>query len=163
MISPDNSSYAVQKTSAEMAALHGPDWLVKLGVSPSKRVLPEPKARINAFEEFPEDAQDAYITLFEALKNSNPTDTVELHATGSRINGHWRTRAEAEAIANSYTPPRRVKYSDFDFVTNATTMPDLAKLESETGYKFDRVFLSEKQCVRIPDTLTKPDNKITST
>jgi hypothetical protein len=91
------------------------------------------KPKITKFEEFDDQTKNIYLTIASELKKLNPDQNFKLIATGSRVSGRWKTDNEADELASKFNI--KVKYSDYDFITDATNTPDLQQLASQLGVK----------------------------
>ena len=94
------------------------------------------KPIINSFEDFDDNTKFIYKTIAIKIKEAN-TDQENLYviASGSRVNGKWRSDEETEKICKDYNI-KKPKYSDYDFITNAKNIPDLEKLAEELNVKY---------------------------
>lgn len=107
-------------TAKELQDLLGIDWREKLGIqSIPSNIYPKPI--INDFSEFDEETKEIYSNIYNILKNKNPNQDIRVWATGSRVKGTWRTIAETDEMKALYGE-NRVKYSDYDIVTDAKTL-----------------------------------------
>jgi len=91
------------------------------------------KPKITKFEEFDDQTKNIYLTIASELKKLNPDQNFKLIATGSRVTGKWRQDAEADELAAKFNI--KVKYSDYDFITDAINIPDLQQLASQLDIK----------------------------
>jgi hypothetical protein len=91
------------------------------------------KPKITKFEEFDDQTKNIYLTIASELKKLNLDQNFKLIATGSRVTGKWRKDDEADELAAKFNI--KVKYSDYDFITDAINIPDLTALASELGVK----------------------------
>jgi hypothetical protein len=91
------------------------------------------KPKITKFEEFDDQTKNIYLTIASELKKLNSDQNFKLIATGSRVTGKWRKDDEADELAAKFNI--KVKYSDYDFITDAINIPDLTALASELGVK----------------------------
>lgn len=91
------------------------------------------KPKITKFEEFDDQTKNIYLTIASELKKLNLDQNFKLTATGSRVTGKWRKDDEADELAAKFNI--KVKYSDYDFITDATNTPDLQQLASKLGVK----------------------------
>lgn len=117
---------------ADLKKIFGENWRYKLGLI---NVIYPQKPKISNFFEFDEETQSVYIKIYNILKEKNPDQNFDVWATGSRVKGYWRTKEEAEQIALKYN--KKIKYSDYDFCTNAKNIPDINVLSSIIGEKVD--------------------------
>jgi len=125
-----NNSHSLKKgrrgyRPSELFEIYGPDWARKLNLHlPPKNYN---KKIITNFYDFDEDTKNKYILIAKELKRHNYED-FDIWAVGSRIHGYWKTKEEAELLAQQYNLPRP-KYSDYDFYTNAKIVPNLNYLD----------------------------------
>jgi hypothetical protein len=135
-----------------LKAKHGDNWRKALGI-PSRAVHFTKKPVISAFIDFDASTRSTYQILWAAIADLNKDTAFVLYATGSRVNGNWKTPEEAEDLASAIGR-EKVKYSDYDFWTDAPRKPELAQLEVQHGIKFDLSSGDPTQRVRIePPTL----------
>lgn len=107
------------------------------------------KEKIYTFEDFDKETKNIYIFIANEIKKLNLNqENLFVCAVGSRIHGHWKTKEESEAIAKNLNSIK-IKYSDYDFITNAKNMPNLEILEKKLNIKIDRL-VSSKDRVYIP-------------
>lgn len=108
------------------------------------------KKKIDSFEDFDLETQNIYLNIAQEIKinNINQNDLF-VGATGSRIKGNWKTKEESEQIAKNLNS-NNIKYSDYDFTTNAKNIPDLEKIAKKLNiYKID-FYLNPKSYIEIP-------------
>ena len=91
------------------------------------------KPKITKFEEFDDQTKNIYLTIASELKKLNLDQNFKLIATGSRVTGKWKKDDEADELAAKFNI--KVKYSDYDFITDAINIPDLQQLASQLGVK----------------------------
>ena len=87
-------------------------------------------------DDFDEHTLRIYKAVYAAIKQLNPNTSFKMWATGSRVLGHWRTKEETEAWQPN---PTKRKYSDYDFWTDAPTLPNIKELGNQLGEKLDLV------------------------
>lgn len=121
-------------TAKDLQEIYGPDWYIKLGFD---KVDYPKKQKINSFEEFDQETKNIYLNIFNILKGKNPTQDFNIWACGSRVRGYWRTKEEAETMASQHNRP--VKYSDYDFCTDAKNVPSNDYISGLVGVKVDRL------------------------
>jgi hypothetical protein len=94
------------------------------------------KPKIKNYEDFNEDSKLVYGSLAKKIKQLNPDqENLYVIASGSRVNGKWRSDEETENIAKEYNI-KKPKYSDYDFITNAKNIPNLQKLAEELNVRY---------------------------
>lgn len=97
-----------------------PNW--KKDLNSDKECLLSIKPVISSFNEFDDNTKKIYLKIAEYLKKENPSQpNLKLWATGSRVNGRWRTAEEAEKWA--IVTNTEIRYSDYDYITNAKNIP----------------------------------------
>lgn len=122
-------------TSQQLKDIYGPNYLEILNLV-SKPFPFSPKSIITDFEEFDEETKSIYKALQTILKEKNPKQKIKVWATGSRVNGKWKTKEEAEIKAE--IQGGKVKYSDYDFHTDAIIVPSKENLTNILGVVVDR-------------------------
>jgi hypothetical protein len=105
-------------TIQEYRELHGSSYMHNLTSYLIAPVYNKPV--INNFSEFDQETKKIYLQIYAVLSAYNP-EGFELYATGSRINGSWRTKEESEALSQKYNIP--ISYSDYDFSVVAKNFP----------------------------------------
>jgi len=107
------------------------------------------KDKICKFEDFDQETKYIYLFIANQIKklNSNQKDLFVI-AIGSRIKGNWKTKKESEDIAKKLNT-KNIKYSDYDFSTNAKNIPDLKIISKQLNVKVD-MFMHMKNGVYIP-------------
>ena len=123
-----NKKYTVK----ELKELLGDDWLNKLGVVR----VPKPKNKpvITNFSEFDNETKQVYLGIYNILKDKN--DNFKMWATGSRVKGNWRTKEESDEMVIKYGL-KHVKYSDYDFHTDAKNLPNIQDISDMLKVKVD--------------------------
>lgn len=117
----------------DLEKIIGPDWLIKLGLAS----IPYPeKPVINNYNEFDQETKNIYLKIYNLLKEKNPDQDFNVWASGSRVRGHWRTKEEANTLSIQYNT--KVKYSDYDFCTDAKNIPPNNIISEIIGEKIDR-------------------------
>ena len=120
-------------TVSELYNMFGSDWANILNLDSIPKVFNKPI--INTFDDFDEDTKQKYILIAKTIKEANPNIKINVWATGSRIDGSWKTKEEAEERAKEYNR-LKPKYSDYDFITDAAIIPNLKQLGFPCeGYK----------------------------
>lgn len=110
------------------------------------------KNEISKFEDFDQTTKSIYLSIAKEIKTLNPNQQdLYVIATGSRVNGRWKTEEESESIAKKYNI-NKIKYSDYDFVTNAKNIPDLKELAKTLNVKYINIIGSynKQEEVNIP-------------
>lgn len=96
---------------------------------------------INHYSDFSEEQKFIWSIIVDKIKEINPTQNdLKCWAIGSRVNGNWRTRQEAELLFQQGYP---LKYSDWDVATNAEVLPNkqtLNKMLSDIGEKVHIIY-----------------------
>jgi formyltetrahydrofolate synthetase len=110
---------------SELYNIFGSDWANILKLKSIPKVFNKPV--INTFNDFDEDTKQKYILIAKAIKEANGEIDINVWATGSRIDGSWKTTEEAEELAKKYNRIKP-KYSDYDFITDAAIIPNLESL-----------------------------------
>ena len=110
-----NKNYTV----SDLKKLFGSNWRDHLDI-PRQPVI-QNKPIINFFNEFNDETKNIYLKIKNIIKEKNKNIDINVWATGSRVKGTWKTKQEAEDYAITYNC--RVKYSDYDYYTNATILP----------------------------------------
>jgi len=82
------------------------------------------KPVINSFSEFDDQTKNIYLQIYSVLSAHN-TEPFQVYATGSRINGTWKTNQEVDEFAANHGGI--AKYSDYDFVTTAKIIPSYSE------------------------------------
>lgn len=120
-------------TAEELRLIFGENWLDVLNLRIKNNV--SQKSMIASFNDFDQNTKQTYISIHNYIQSLNPEYIISVWATGSRIKGTWKTNKEAEdfAIINN----RAVKYSDYDFITNAPKVPTKEELFLATGINAD--------------------------
>lgn len=120
----------------------GPNWRYETGLYNVPKIFN--KKKIKNFYDFDVDTKNNYILLAKLIKSIND-DNIDVWAIGSRVDGCWKTEEEAEFQAKKYNK-KFIKYSDYDFTTNAKNLPNFKRLEKH----FDYCKYAEKNKVLIP-------------
>jgi len=121
-------------TIRELKELFGPNWREALGI-PYQPVI-QNKPIINFFEEFDDETKEIYLTIYNLIKSKNINRNINVWATGSRVKGTWKTKEEAEEYAVTYKC--RVKYSDYDYHTDALVRPTKQEFEEILNVSVDQ-------------------------
>ena len=102
----------------------------------SKKFKQITKPIIKTYQDFDENTRVVYSTIAQRIKELNP-DQPDLYviASGSRVNGKWRSDEETEEICGKFNI-KKIKYSDYDFISNAKYMPNLIALAKELNVKY---------------------------
>lgn len=122
-----NKNYTIE----EIKQLFGDDWFKKRTGPP--KIYNKPV--INTFDDFDEDTKNVYIGIYNLIKEKNLNTDIKVWATGSRIKGCWKNVEEAEAESIRYNTP--VKYSDYDYRTNAMNKPTESEFFNKLRVKVD--------------------------
>lgn len=94
------------------------------------------KLVIKTFQDFDENTKFVYSKIAEKIKELNSNqENLYVIASGSRVNGKWRTDEEAENIAKEFNL-KKIKYSDYDFISNAKYTPNLTQLALELNVRY---------------------------
>lgn len=94
------------------------------------------KPIIKNFQDFDNHAKHIYSSIAKAIKELNKDqENLYVIASGSRVNGKWRSDDETEEICKKYNI-KKPKYSDYDFITNAKYMPDLIELAQNLNVRY---------------------------
>ena len=123
-----NKNYTIK----ELIDVFGKDWMSEANVK-SPPILKN-KPIINKFIDFEEETRNIYIKISNLIKEKNNKE-VSVWASGSRVKGTWRTREESEARARTYNI--KIKYSDYDFYTDANSIPTKEEFLSLVGVAVD--------------------------
>lgn len=116
-------------TVKDLIKIYGPFWKKKLGLSSAPILKNKPE--ILNFEDFDIKIQNIYKRIYCFIINKNLNKNISLWAFGSRILGTWRTKEEAERLAKEYNV--KIKYSDYDFATNAEILPSNKEIQDFLG------------------------------
>lgn len=106
----------------DLYKMFGPNWAYKLNLSNIPKFFNKPV--IQTFDDFDTDTKQKYILIAKTIKDANPNKNINVWATGSRVDGSWKTKEEAENQAKEYNR-KTPKYSDYDFITDAENIPNL--------------------------------------
>jgi hypothetical protein len=139
-------------TIAELQATLGSGWTEVLSGYHISQVVNKPV--IFSFNDFDQNTKTIYTKVLNILKSYNPKQEIKLYAVGSRIQGNWFTKQEAEEAYESKNLP--VKYSDYDAYTTAQTVPDQQffanNITELSGSQIDFGVISEdERMVEIPN------------
>lgn len=94
------------------------------------------KPIIKNFQDFDNHAKHIYSSIAKAIKELNKDqENLYVIASGSRVNGKWRSDDETEEICKKYNI-KKPKYSDYDFITNAKYMPNLIELAQNLNVRY---------------------------
>lgn len=122
---------------SELYNMYGSDWANILKLKAIPKVFN--KSVINSFKDFTESTKQKYILIAKTIKEANSNIEIDVWATGSRIDGSWKTKEESEEQAKEYNRPIP-KYSDYDFITDAEIVPSLKHLGFPShGYKTPQI------------------------
>ena len=77
---------------------------------------------------------NVYLGIYTILKDRN--DNFKMWATGSRVKGNWRTKEESDEMVIKYGL-KHVKYSDYDFHTDAKNLPNIQDISDMLKVKVD--------------------------
>ena len=102
----------------------------------SKKFKKITKPIIKTYQDFDENTRVVYSTIAQRIRELNP-DQADLYviASGSRVNGKWRSDDETEEICKKYNI-KKPKYSDYDFITDAINIPDLIQLAATLKVRY---------------------------
>jgi hypothetical protein len=105
-------------------------------IESAKELKKKNKSEISKFEDFDQNTRSIYLSIAQEIKKIN-LDQNDLYiiASGSRVNGRWKTEQESEAIAKKYNL-NKIKYSDYDLITNAKNIPNLIELAKELKVRY---------------------------
>jgi hypothetical protein len=117
-------------TEKELFDIYGPFWMKKLNLS--KIPVIKNKKEVFNFQDFEEESKEVYIKIKTYIEQYNQNQNINLWAIGSRVIGSWKTRAEAEQLAKDYNT-KKIKYSDYDFLTDAEFLPSNKNIEKFLG------------------------------
>lgn len=117
-------------TEKELFDIYGSSWRKKLNLSTIPII--KNKKEVFNFQDFEEKSKEVYVKIKTFIENHNPNQKINLWATGSRVLGYWRTREEAEQLAKDYNV-KKIKYSDYDFLTDAIFLPANKDIENFLG------------------------------
>ena len=123
-------------TAKELQDILGVDWRKELGMVGVP--FAKNKPIINTFDEFDDDTKAIYAGIYNIVKELNPNIEFRVWATGSRVKGYWRTDEEAEQLAKQYDV-HWVKYSDYDYITDAPKKPSAEYFMERLKVKVDFV------------------------
>lgn len=115
-------------TVAELKIMLGDNWSEKAGIP--KNPIIQNKPIINKFDEFDPETKQIYITIKNLIIEKNPGKIVNVWASGSRVKGTWRTKEESESR-------KSIKYSDYDYCTDAPIKPTKAEFEKVLSVPVD--------------------------
>jgi hypothetical protein len=117
-------------TEKELFDIYGPFWMKKLNLS--KIPVIKNKKEVFNFQDFEEESKEVYIKIKAYIQQYNQNQKINLWATGSRVKGSWKTREEADQLAKDYNT-KKIKYSDYDFLTDAKFLPSNRDIERFLG------------------------------
>ena len=94
------------------------------------------KPIIKTYQDFDENTRVVYSTIAQRIRELNP-DQPDLYviASGSRVNGKWRSDEETEEICEKFNI-KKIKYSDYDFISNCEFIPDLIQLAATLKVRY---------------------------
>ena len=94
------------------------------------------KPIIKTYQDFDENTRVVYSTIAQRIRELNP-DQPDLYviASGSRVNGKWRSDEETEQICEKFNI-KKIKYSDYDFISNCEFIPDLIQLATTLKVRY---------------------------
>jgi hypothetical protein len=105
-------------------------------IESAKELKKKNKTEISKFEDFDQHARLIYLSIAQEIKKINlDQDDLYVIASGSRVNGKWKTEQESESIAKKYNL-NKIKYSDYDFITNAKNIPNLIELAKKLEVRY---------------------------
>lgn len=117
-------------TVKELYDIYGINWKNKLGLS--KVPIIKNKLEIFCFKDFDILTQQIYKRIYSFINQYNLNTSIRVSACGSRILGTWKTKEEAEKLYKQYNM-HKIKYSDYDFVTDAKVLPTNKEIEQFLG------------------------------
>ena len=102
----------------------------------SKKFKKITKPIIKTYQDFDENTRVVYSTIAQRIRELNP-DQPDLYviASGSRVNGKWRSDEETEQICEKFNI-KKIKYSDYDFISNCKFIPDLIQLAATLNVRY---------------------------
>jgi hypothetical protein len=105
-------------------------------IESAKELKKKNKTEISKFEDFDQNTRSIYLSIAQEIKKINlDQDDLYVIASGSRVNGKWKTEQESESIAKKYNL-NKIKYSDYDFITNAKNIPNLIELAKKLEVRY---------------------------
>lgn len=109
------------------------------------------KPIIELFDQFDDNNKNIFLSIAQEIKKLNPDQQdLKVLATGSRISGKWRNEEECNLIKQKYNLSK-IKYSDYDIMTNAINNPDFEFLAQKLNIsKIDKIGIGSKRGVEIP-------------
>ena len=93
------------------------------------------KPIINSFSDFDNETKRIYTLIYNYILELNYDQNFEVYATGSRVQGSWKTIDEAKQLSEQYN--RYVKPSDYDFWTTALKIPTKQQFFDKIGVDVD--------------------------
>jgi hypothetical protein len=107
------------------------------------------KKPILHFDEFDEETKKIYKSIKKIVLSLNHNQkSIKVWATGSRIYGTWRTNEEEDIIAHINN--KKPKYSDYDYCTDARTVPSIKIFMEQIGVKVDHSDCDSSKKILIP-------------
>lgn len=117
----------------DLKRIFGNEWVNKINLKTYPILT---KKKINTFNDFDFKTKQIYVIIYDTLKSIN-IDSFNFWATGSRVNGNWRTNDETEYYSKKLN--LKIKYSDYDFYSDAKMIPN--KEYFITKYNIDVDFI----------------------
>jgi len=118
-----------------------PNW--KEDIKSSTSSIYELKKVIKSFDDFDKETKSVYAKIAKFLKLKNPTQkNLYAWAVGSRVSGRWRTKEEAEKWAHATNT--EIRYSDYDYITNAIIAPDCKNFYTSSKERLEQYKEMEK-------------------
>lgn len=124
----------------ELKEMFGKEWAIQIGIRTYPKICNKPV--IKRFDDFDNDTKSIYIQIYNLIKEKNQNQNFNVWATGSRINGTWRTPEESEELAKKYN--QKIKYSDYDYISDANRLPTPTEFFEKIGVKVDFAGCEEK-------------------
>jgi hypothetical protein len=94
------------------------------------------KPIIKTYQDFDENTRVVYSKIAQSIRELNPNQPdLYVVASGSRVNGKWRSDEETEQICENFNI-KKIKYSDYDFISNCEFIPDLIQLASTLKVRY---------------------------
>lgn len=118
---------------SELTEIYGPLWAQHLGLYSVPKN--KNKKEIFVFEDFDTITKSIYKKIFYYIFNKNSCKKINMWAVGSRVLGTWKTKEEAEELSKIYNL-KKIKYSDYDFITDAELLPSNKEIQDYL-YEYD--------------------------
>jgi hypothetical protein len=134
-------------TFADLKLQYGNTYMERITGHFSNILFVNNKPIINSFSEFDTQTKNIYLQIYSVLSAYN-TEPFQLYATGSRINGTWKTNQEVDDFAANHGGI--AKYSDYDFVTTAKIIPPYSEFFSKVDGPTDMIGGSDRKILVEP-------------